>query len=202
MKNLETNLIPVIIQHSENKDVLMLGYMNNEALKKTVKSKNVWFYSRSKKRLWEKGESSGNYLKLIDIKSDCDKDALLILAKPAGPTCHTGKDSCFYNNTTNDLKYSNPTILNELFEIIDERKIDPINDSYTSKLFSGGKELISQKVIEELCELIVEYNSNDENSLRVIEEACDILFHLMVLLSSKDLNIDDIATELEKRKKH
>ena len=101
MKNLETNLIPVIIQHSENKDVLMLGYMNNEALKKTVISKNVWFYSRSKKRLWEKGESSGNYLKLIDIKSDCDKDALLILAKPAGPTCHTGKDSCFYNNTTN-----------------------------------------------------------------------------------------------------
>ena len=202
MKNLETSLIPVIIQHSENKDVLMLGYMNNEALKKTVKSKNVWFYSRSKKRLWEKGESSGNYLKLIDIKSDCDKDALLILAKPAGPTCHTGKDSCFYNNTTNGLKYSNPTILNELFEIIDERKIDPINDSYTSKLFSGGKELISQKVIEELCELIVEYNSNDENSLRVIEEACDILFHLMVLLSSKDLNIDDIAGELEKRKKH
>ena len=202
MKNLETNLIPVIIQHSENKDVLMLGYMNNEALKKTVKSKNVWFYSRSKKRLWEKGESSGNYLKLIDIKSDCDKDALLILAKPAGPTCHTGKDSCFYNNTTNGLKYSNPTILNELFEIIDERKINPINDSYTSKLFSGGKELISQKVIEELCELIVEYNSTDENSLRVIEEACDILFHLMVLLSSKDLNIDDISTELEKRKKH
>ena len=202
MKNLETNLIPVIIQHSENKDVLMLGYMNNEALKKTVKSKNVWFYSRSKKRLWEKGESSGNYLKLIDIKSDCDKDALLILAKPAGPTCHTGKDSCFYNNTTNGLKYSNPTILNELFEIIDERKINPRNDSYTSKLFSGGKELISQKVIEELCELIVEYNSNDENSLRVIEEACDILFHLMVLLSSKDLNIDDIAGELEKRKKH
>ena len=202
MKNLETNLIPVIIQHSENKDVLMLGYMNNEALKKTVKSKNVWFYSRSKKRLWEKGESSGNYLKLIDIKSDCDKDALLILAKPVGPTCHTGKDSCFYNNTTNGLKYSNPTILNELFEIIDERKINPRNDSYTSKLFSGGKELISQKVIEELCELIVEYNSNDENSLRVIEEACDILFHLMVLLSSKDLNINDIAGELEKRKKH
>ena len=202
MKNLETNLIPVIIQHSENKDVLMLGYMNNEALKKTVKSKNVWFYSRSKKRLWEKGESSGNYLKLIDIKSDCDKDALLILAKPVGPTCHTGKDSCFYNDTTNNLKYSNPTILNELFEIIDERKINPRNDSYTSKLFSGGKELISQKVIEELCELIVEYNSNDENSVRVIEEACDILFHLMVLLSSKDLNIDDIAGELEKRKKH
>tara|TARA_B000000532_G_scaffold228672_1_gene208549 strand:- start:191 stop:799 length:609 start_codon:yes stop_codon:yes gene_type:complete len=202
MKNLETNLIPVIIQHSENKDVLMLGYMNNEALKKTVKSKNVWFYSRSKKRLWEKGESSGNYLKLIDIKSDCDKDALLILAKPVGPTCHTGKDSCFYNDTTNSLKYSNPTILNELFEIIDERKINPRNDSYTSKLFSGGKELISQKVIEELCELIVEYNSTDKNSLRVIEEACDILFHLMVLLSSKDLNIDDIAGELEKRKKH
>ena len=202
MKNLETSLIPVIIQHSENKDVLMLGYMNNEALKKTVKSKNVWFYSRSKKRLWEKGESSGNYLKLIDIKSDCDKDALLILAKPVGPTCHTGKDSCFYNDTINSLKYSNPTILNELFEIIDERKINPRNDSYTSKLFSGGKELISQKVIEELCELIVEYNSTDENSLRVIEEACDILFHLMVLLSSKDLNIDDIAGELEKRKKH
>ncbi|MEC7271039.1 MAG: phosphoribosyl-AMP cyclohydrolase, partial [Chloroflexota bacterium] len=114
MENLETNLIPVIIQHSENKDVLMLGYMNNEALKKTVKSKHVWFYSRSKKRLWEKGERSGNYLKLIDIKSDCDKDALLILAKPEGPTCHTGKDSCFYNDETNDLKYSNPTILNEL----------------------------------------------------------------------------------------
>ncbi len=202
MENLETNLIPVIIQHSENKDVLMLGYMNNEALKKTVKSKHVWFYSRSKKRLWEKGESSGNYLKLIDIKSDCDKDALLILAKPEGPTCHTGKDSCFYNDETNDLKYSNPTILNELFEIIDERKNNPSINSYTSKLFSKGKDLISQKVIEELCELIVEYNSNEKNSLRVIEEACDLLFHLMVLLSSKDLSIYDISKELEKRKKH
>ena len=202
MKTLETNLIPVIIQHSENKDVLMLGYMNNEALKKTIKSKKVWFYSRSKKRLWEKGESSGNYLKLINIKSDCDKDALLILAKPEGPTCHTGKNSCFYNKATNNLGYSSPTILNELFKVIDERKNNPTKNSYTSKLFSEGKELISQKVIEELCELIVEYNSNDKNNSRVIEEACDLLFHLMVLLSSKDLNINDIAEELEKRKKH
>ena len=105
MKNLETNLIPVIIQHSENKDVLMLGYMNNEALKKTVKSKNVWFYSRSKKRLWEKGETSKNYLEVVSITTDCDKDVLLITVDPKGPTCHTGETMCFHDPNLKGLKF-------------------------------------------------------------------------------------------------
>ena len=182
--------------------IVLIGLFLRFAFIEILSANSSCFCLINKKRLWEKGESSGNYLKFIDIKSDCDKDALLILAKPEGPTCHTGKNSCFYNDETNDLKYSNPTILNELFEIIDERKNNPSINSYTSKLFSQGKDLISQKVIEELCELIVEYNSNEKNSLRVIEEACDLLFHLMVLLSSKDLSIYDISKELEKRKKH
>lgn len=202
MKNFETALIPAIIQDSNTKEVLMFGYMNNEALKKTIKGPNVWFYSRSKKRLWEKGESSGNNFAVEKLKADCDKDALLILVKPKGPACHTGSTSCFDNNNLEDLQFSNPTIFNELFNVIENRKINPDPKSYTSKLFSEGNNLISQKVIEELCELIVEFNSSKENNIRIIEEASDLLFHLMIMISFKGIGINNLSEELERRKKH
>ena len=202
MKNLETMLIPAIIQDSKSKDILMMGYMNSEALKKTIKGPNVWFYSRSKKRLWEKGETSKNYLEVVSITTDCDKDALLITVNPKGPTCHTGKTLCFHDTNLDNLNFADSNIVNEIFEVIENRKNNPESKSYTSKLFSEGNDLISQKVIEELCELIVEFNSNDQNDERIIEEACDLLFHLMVMISYKDIKINALSEELEKRKKH
>ena len=202
MKNLETMLMPAIIQDSKSKDILMMGYMNSEALKKTIKGPNVWFYSRSKKRLWEKGETSKNYLEVVSITTDCDKDVLLITVNPKGPTCHTGKTLCFHDTNLDNLNFADSNIVNEIFEVIENRKNNPESKSYTSKLFSEGNDLISQKVIEELCELIVEFNSNDQNDERIIEEACDLLFHLMVMISYKDIKINALSEELEKRKKH
>ena len=202
MKNLETMLIPAIIQDSKSKDILMMGYMNSEALKKTIKGPNVWFYSRSKKRLWEKGETSKNYLEVVSITTDCDKDVLLITVNPMGPTCHTGKTMCFHDTNLDNLNFADSNIVNEIFEVIENRKNNPKSKSYTSKLFSEGNDLISQKVIEELCELIVEFNSNDKNDERIVEEACDLLFHIMVMISYKDIKINALSEELEKRKKH
>ena len=202
MKTLETMLIPAIIQDSKSKDILMMGYMNGEALKRTIKGPNVWFYSRSKKRLWEKGETSKNYLEVVSITTDCDKDVLLITVDPKGPTCHTGETMSFHDPNLEWLKFGNPYIIDEIFEVIENKKNNPDTESYTSKLFSNGNDLISQKVIEELCELIVEYNSTEENSTRIVEEACDLLFHFMVLISSKNINFNDISKEFEKRKKH
>ena len=202
MKNLETALIPAIIQDSTSKDILMMGYMNSEALKKTITGPNVWFYSRSKKRLWEKGETSKNFLEVVSITTDCDKDVLLITVNPKGPTCHTGEKLCFHDSNLDKLNYGNPNIINEIFEVIEERKSNPVKKSYTSKLFSEGSDLISQKVIEELCELIVEFNSNNQNDTRIVEEACDLLFHLMVMISYKNIKFNALSEELEKRKKH
>ena len=202
MKTLETMLIPAIIQDSKSKDILMMGYMNSEALKRTIQGPNVWFYSRSKKRLWEKGETSKNYLEVVSITTDCDKDVLLITVNPKGPTCHTGETMCFHDPNLKQLKFGNPYIIDEIFEVIENKKNNPDTESYTSKLFLDSNDLISQKVIEELCELIVEYNSNEENSTRIVEEACDLLFHFMVLISSKNINFNDLSKEFEKRKKH
>ena len=202
MNTLETMLIPAIIQDSMSKDILMMGYMNSEALKRTIQGPNVWFYSRSKKRLWEKGETSKNYLEVVSIATDCDKDVLLITVDPKGPTCHTGETMCFHDPNLKGLKFGNPYIIDEIFEVIENKKNNPDIKSYTSKLFSNGNDLISQKVIEELCELLVEYNSTEEYCTRIVEEACDLLFHFMVLISSKNINFNDISKEFEKRKKH
>ena len=202
MKNLETALIPAIIQDSTSKDILMMGYMNTEALKKTIMGPNVWFYSRSKKRLWEKGETSKNYLEVVNITTDCDKDVLLITVNPKGPTCHTGEKVCFHDTNLEELNFGSPNIINEIFEVIQDRKNNPDDKSYTSKLFSQGNDLISQKVIEELCELIVEFNSNNQNDTRIVEEACDLLFHLMVMISYKNIEFNALSEELEKRKNH
>lgn len=184
-------LVPVIVQDSVTKVVLMLGFMNEEALQKTKDTRLVTFFSRSKNRLWVKGETSKNYLHLADIKADCDNDTILIKAKPDGPVCHTGTDTCF------DEKNKNDNFLFQLEEIINDRKNNPDNHSYTSTLFQKGINKIAQKVGEEAVELVIEAKDND--AILFKEEAADLLFHYLILLKAKDFELKDIVEVLEKR---
>lgn len=185
-------LVPVIIQDADTKNVLMLAYMNDEALEKTRKEKKVTFYSRSKKRLWTKGETSGNFLNVIDIKEDCDKDTLLINVKPEGPVCHTGTDTCFSEKNEGNF-------LNKLTDIIKNRKLNPDPASYTSQLFQKGINKIAQKVGEEAVELVIE--AKDDNIELFKSEAADLLFHYLILLEAKNVKLDDITEVLEERHK-
>tara|TARA_B100001996_G_scaffold86931_1_gene64316 strand:+ start:272 stop:874 length:603 start_codon:yes stop_codon:yes gene_type:complete len=200
MSDLDVSLIPAIIQDINTKEVLMLGYMNNEALKKTLGGPNVWFYSRSRQKLWEKGETSGNHLILKNITTDCDRDTLLIQVEPSGPSCHTGENSCFHQTEIKDLVWQNPNIFSDIFNIIEDRKNNPKEKSYVNSLLTKGSDHISQKVIEELCETIVEFNSN--NKKRMVEETADLIFHIFALMSSKSISLNDIENEFSKRKKH
>lgn len=184
-------LVPAIIQDDTTGLVLMLGFMNDEALQKTNATKLVTFYSRTKKRLWTKGETSNNYLHLVDIKIDCDKDTLLIKATPAGPVCHTGSDTCFNEKNVNN------NFLTELEKIISDRKENPTEKSYTSSLFKKGINAMAQKVGEEAVELIIEAKDND--AVKFKGEAADLLFHYLVLLKAKGFALDDIITELKER---
>ncbi|MFZ2189406.1 MAG: bifunctional phosphoribosyl-AMP cyclohydrolase/phosphoribosyl-ATP diphosphatase HisIE [Candidatus Magasanikiibacteriota bacterium] len=184
-------LIPAIIQDESTNTVLMLGYMNNEALKKTKKTNKVWFYSRSKKRLWQKGETSKNYLLVKSLNFDCDKDAILIKVKPAGPTCHTGSYSCF-----KEKPVINPLI--ELFTTIENRKNNLPKNSYTTSLFKGGINKIIGKIMEETTEVI--NASIRETKKRLIEETVDLIYHLFVLLNKKNIKLEDVFKEIEKRK--
>lgn len=186
------NLIPAIIQDSDTNQVLMLGYMNKESLKLTRKTKTVWFFSRSKNRLWQKGETSNNKLNVTSILSDCDNDTLLIKARPSGPTCHTGSYSCF-----NEEKKTNP--ITELFYTIEDRKINLPKDSYTTSLFLGGTNKIIGKVMEETTEVIKA--SIFETKKRLTEEAVDLIYHFFVLLVDKNIRFNDIIEEIRKRKK-
>ncbi len=192
MKNLNfsklNGLIPAIIQDSESLEILMIAFMNQEALEKTIKNKKVTFFSRSKNRLWEKGETSGNFLELVDIKADCDNDSLVIFAKAKGPTCHTGKKSCFGENNFNLLK---------LFKLIKDRKRTMPKNSYTSSLFNSGLEKIIEKIEEESEEVVVAAKS--EGKKRLIEESCDLIYHLFVLLNKENISISDINEELAQR---
>lgn len=183
-------LIPAIVQHADTGQVLMLGYMNEEALEKTKESNKVTFYSRSKQKLWSKGESSGNYLNLKSISTDCDQDAILVEALPEGPTCHTGTFSCF--GEKKDFGF-----LNQLDQIIEDRKNSEEQDSYTKTLFNKGVGKISQKVGEEAIETIVA--SLNEPKDRVVNESADLIFHLMVLLRAQNLKLDDVIECLKKR---
>ena len=185
-------LIPVIIQDAKTAKVLMLGYMNSEALEKTEKEKKVTFYSRSKQRLWTKGETSGNFLEVISITEDCDNDTLLIKVNPLGPVCHTGSDTCF-----NETNGSNALFLEHLGNVIHDRKINPSEKSYTSQLFSAGINKIAQKVGEEAVELVIE--AKDDNKELFIGEAADLLYHFMVLLSAKDIKLSEVMRKLEER---
>lgn len=183
-------LIPVIIQHYKTLEVLMLGYMNQEAWEKTKKEKMVTFFSRSKNRLWTKGEESGNFLKMIEFHIDCDEDTLLIKVNPQGPTCHTGSRSCF------DTSY-NQNFLFELESIIKDRYDNPKKDSYVNKLRKKGINKIAQKVGEEGVETVIA--ALTESKADFINESSDLIFHLLVLLREKDIPIEKIAKNLEKR---
>ena len=186
-------LIPAIIQDDETKSVLMLGYMNKESIEKTKKTRKVTFYSRSKQRLWTKGEESGNYLNFISMKIDCDNDTLLIKAKPDGPTCHEGFDTCWKEN--NYISYG---FLYELEKVIEDRYNDINNKkSYISSLFKEGINKIAQKVGEEAVETIIEVKNNDKE--RFLNESADLFFHLLILLKAKGVKFDDVISVLKSR---
>jgi len=185
-------LVPVIVQDSATAKVLMLGFMNEEALEKTRQLKRVTFYSRSKQRLWTKGEESGNFLLLESIAADCDEDTLLIKAKPLGPVCHTGADTCFNEENRQDF-------LQVLSETIRNRYEDRSGKSYTSGLFDKGINAVAQKVGEEAVELVIE--AKDSNDKRFLDEAADLLFHYMVLLRAKGFSLEDVKQVLQARHK-
>lgn len=184
-------LIPAIIVDNTTEKVLMLGFMNKEALQKTLETKLVTFFSRTKNSLWVKGETSGNFLNLVDIKIDCDNDSLLIYAIPNGPTCHTGNYSCF-NVNSNSIKF-----LEELFELIKNRKIELPENSYTTKLFKKGENRIIQKVGEESVETIIAAKNNDKEE--IINEVSDLIYHLFVMLVEKEVDLTDIINKLKER---
>lgn len=186
-------LVPAIIQDAETRQVLMLGFMNEEAYQKTLYTRHVTFWSRSRNTLWTKGETSGNYLNLVDIKIDCDQDTLLVRAIPVGPTCHTGTDTCWgETNEQEPIRF-----LSELQSFIDKRKQEMPEGSYTTSLFNKGINKIAQKVGEEALETVIEATNGDRDHL--IYEAGDLLYHLLVLLTEKGLRIEDVAAELQKR---
>jgi len=186
-------LIPAIVQDAKTNIVLMLGYMNAESFEKTQKEKRVIFFSRSKNRLWAKGEESGNYLDVIEVKIDCDNDTLLIKVNPLGPVCHNGNVTCF------NEKHGSSDFLLELKKIIRDRKNNPSQESYTSLLFAKGINKIVQKVGEEATELIIE--AKDDNDEKFKNEAADLLFHYLVLLSAKDVELEQVIEVLKNRQK-
>jgi phosphoribosyl-ATP pyrophosphohydrolase/phosphoribosyl-AMP cyclohydrolase len=184
-------LIPAIIQDAATNKVLMLGYMDDHAFEKTKQEKRVTFFSRSKKRLWTKGEESGNFLEVNEIRIDCDQDTVLIKATPVGPVCHTGADTCF--NEVN----SSPDFLLKLETIINSRKNNPSDTSYTSSLFGKGINKIAQKVGEEAVELVIEAKDDDADLFK--NEAADLLFHYLILLQAKGFTLSDITKILQIR---
>lgn len=188
-------LVPAIIQDAQTKNVLMLGYMNEESYKKTIETGLVTFYSRSRQCLWTKGETSGNCLHVVDIKVDCDQDTLLIKANPDGPVCHTGTDTCWgEKNGQNPLLF-----LSELSDFIETRHKEMPEGSYTTSLFRDGLNRMAQKVGEEALELVIEATNGTPD--RMIYEGSDMLYHLIVLLTSKGMRIEDMAAELMTRHK-
>lgn len=189
-----TGLIPAIIQDAKTNKVLMLGYMNEEAYQQTLESKLVTFFSRSKNRLWVKGEESKNYLNLVDLELDCDQDTLLIKVKPEGPTCHTGTDTCWKEKNKQSYGF-----LTQLESVIRDRHNNPSEKSYVRSLFTKGINKIAQKVGEEAVELIIE--SKDNNEELFLNEGADLLFHYLILLQAKGYKLQDIVEVLANRHK-
>ncbi|MCB0383370.1 MAG: bifunctional phosphoribosyl-AMP cyclohydrolase/phosphoribosyl-ATP diphosphatase HisIE [Psychroserpens sp.] len=186
-------LVPAIIQDATTNNVLMLGYMNQEALTKTLDTKLVTFYSRSKQRLWTKGEESGNSLELVHLKIDCDNDTLLVKVHPKGPTCHKGSDTCWNEANTNNYGF-----LSELEHIIEDRKVNASEDnSYVASLFTKGINKIAQKVGEEAVEVVIE--AKDSNDDLFLNESADLLFHYLILLQAKGYKLDDVINILQNR---
>lgn len=188
-------LIPAIIQDSETKNVLMLGYMNEESIKKTIETQKVTFFSRSKQRLWTKGEESGNFLNLISIKNDCDGDTLLIQAKPVGPTCHTGADTCWQEENKENFGF-----ISSLEKTIATRRENAdAEKSYVASLFEKGINKIAQKVGEEAVEVVIEAKDNNDDLF--LSESADLLFHYLILLQAKGFQLNDVVEVLKKRQK-
>jgi phosphoribosyl-ATP pyrophosphohydrolase/phosphoribosyl-AMP cyclohydrolase len=185
-------LVPAIIQDAQTRKVLMLGYMNEEAYMKTLAEKRVTFFSRSKNRLWTKGETSENYLDVVDVAIDCDQDTLLIQANPTGPTCHTGADTCF-----NESNSDNAAWLDHLKHIIRSRKNASADTSYTASLFQKGTHKVAQKVGEEAVELVIEALMKNDELFK--GEAADLIFHLLVLLEDRGIGLEDIIKTLQAR---
>lgn len=191
-------LVPAIIQDANTRQVLMLGYMNQEAFDQTVATKKVTFWSRSRQCLWTKGETSGNFLNLVEAKIDCDNDTLLIRAIPDGPTCHTGTDTCWGEKNEIDIRQEGALdFLRELQDFIEKRHREMPEGSYTTSLFKDGVNRIAQKVGEEALETVIE--ATNGSSEKLVYEASDMIYHLIVLLTSKGLRIEDVAEELQKR---
>ncbi len=189
------NLIPAIIQDSETKNVLMLGYMNQEALDQTLATNKVTFFSRTKNRLWTKGEESGNFLELISIKEDCDNDTLLVKVKPVGPTCHTGLDTCWQETNNQEFGF-----LSKLENTIAKRKANAdAEKSYVASLFAKGINKIAQKVGEEAVEVVIEAKDNNDDLF--LSESADLLFHYLILLQAKGFELKDVVYVLKGREK-
>ena len=186
-------LVPAIIQDAETKNVLMLGYMNEAALKKTKELGKVTFFSRSKQRLWTKGEESGNFLHLVDMKVDCDNDTLLVFVNPEGPTCHKGTDTCWGEKNASGMSF-----LTQLEEVIADRRLNPENEkSYVASLFRSGMNKVAQKVGEEAVEVVIEAKDNNDDLF--LNESADLLFHYLILLQAKGFNLEDVTEILRSR---
>jgi len=200
----EKGLIPAVIQNASTKEVLMVGYMNEDTLKRTVESGRAVFWSRSRGEVWVKGETSGNYLYVKEIRVDCDEDCLLILAEPAGPACHTGKISCFFRKLENgelseiEEKVSSDDILARLMAVTQDRKQNPQEGSYTNYLFDKGEDKILKKVGEEAAEVVIAGKNRDKDEISY--EVADLMYHLTVMLADNDMTWTDIFDELEKRR--
>ena len=196
-------LVPAVIQDAKTRNVLMLGFMNEEAYQKTLETGHVTFWSRTRQTLWTKGETSGHYLNLVEMKADCDQDTLLVRVNPIGPTCHTGTDTCWgEDNVQQDpspLTEADASLLflGELQSFIDKRKEEMPEGSYTTSLFTKGVNKIAQKVGEEALETVIEATNGTKEHL--VYEASDMIYHLLVLLTEKGLRIEDVAAELQKR---
>lgn len=199
MKNIDfiknsDGLVPAIIQDVNTKNVLMLGYMNEEAYQKTLETQKVTFFSRTKNRLWTKGEESGNFLHLKEIKLDCDQDTLLITVSPEGPTCHKGTETCWAENNEQSFGF-----LSTLENVIADRKENPDEKSYVASLFKKGINKIAQKVGEEAVEVVIEAKDNDESLF--LNESADLLFHYLILLKAKGYELNDVVSVLKSRHK-
>ena len=200
IKDLKYNsdgLIPAIITDAADGAVLMLGYMNAESLRITLEQKKVCFFSRSRQKLWLKGETSGNFLNVVSIKTDCDADTLLISAKPDGPTCHTGARSCFFEDIYEDEEAEEPFCLDDLMKLIEGRKTDPKEGSYTTYLFEKGIDKILKKVGEECTEVIIAGKGGDR--AEAIFEIADLTYHVMVMMTEMGISIDEVRAELASR---
>jgi len=195
-------LVPAIAQHAETGEVLMLGYMNEGSLHRTLEGEEVWFYSRSQSDLWHKGEISGNYLRVKSAYLDCDGDTILLKVMPDGPTCHTGKPSCFFTVIEGEREFisyeKGSGVLEELFSVIQDRKNSPVPESYTSELFNQGAERVAQKVVEEAGEVAIAGVTGKKEELA--SEVADLLYHTLVLMSSNDIKPEAVWSVLRNRR--